>query len=139
VGIYDAEHGVVGATQAAYDSDAAIWSAVLWSGCRAPDQVTISYLAGIPLENNQMARPWQTIVARLAAAELAAPICACQVANRTLAYWQTDVARTGGNNDEQFGAVTQDQLNNPFGTRRGHLYAWQQVKHLRQVRGFLPG
>lgn len=139
VAILDAEHGIVQAVQAAYDDDASAWYAVPYAGCRWPDSVTIQYLAGIPLENGQMARSWQTIVARLAAAELASPICACNVANRTLAYWQTDVARTGGNNDDQFGAISQQQLDNPFGTRRGHLYAWQQVRHLQQLRGLLPG
>lgn len=139
VGIVSAELGIVVATQAAYDDTASAWYAVPWSGCRLPDTVTISYLAGIPLENYQMARSWQTIVARLAAAELASPICACEVANRTLAYWQTDVARTGGNNDEQFGAIAQQDLTNPFGTRRGHIYAWKAVHHLRQMRGLIPG
>jgi hypothetical protein len=139
VAILDAEHGIVQAAQAAYDDDASAWYAVPWSGCRLPASVTISYLAGIPLENWQMARSWQTIVARLAAAELASPICACDVANRTLAHWQTDVARTGGNNDEQFGAIAQEDLRNPFGTRRGHIYAWKAVNHLRQLHGFLPG
>lgn len=139
VGLVHAELGIVAATQAAYDETASAWYAVPWSGCRLPDQVTINYLAGVPLESGQMARTWQTIVARLAAAELAAPICACNVANRTLAYWQTDVARTGGNNDEQFGAIAQQDLTNPFGTRRGHIYAWKAVNHLRQMRGLAPG
>jgi hypothetical protein len=139
VGLVNAELGIVSATQAAYDAGASAWYAVPWSGCRLPDTVTISYLAGIPLESGQMARSWQTIVARLAAAELASPICACEVGNRTLAHWQTDVARTGGNNDEQFGAIAQQDLTNPFGTRRGHIYAWKQVNHLRQMRGLLPG
>jgi hypothetical protein len=138
VAIRDARHGIVAPAEAVYDADTATWSAVEWSACRPPDTVTVNYYAGVPLVNGHMDRTWQTIVARLAAAELARPICACETANRALHTWQTDLARTGGNNDEQFGAISQEDLMNPFGTRRGHVYAWRQVKHLRQLRGFLP-
>jgi hypothetical protein len=139
VGIRDGLHGIVAPAEAVYDADSETWSAVSWSACRPPDRVTIQYLAGVPLVGGQMEPAWRMIVARLAAAELTAPICACKEANRALHTWQFDVARTGGAGDEAYGAVTQEDLANPFGTRRGHIYAWKQVKHLRQLRGFLPG
>lgn len=100
-------------------------------GC-APDRVTVRYVAGYPLINRQMAWPWQTTVARLAAAELARPICACADANRALYHWQFDLARTSGANDEAYGAISAEDLNNPFGTRRGHIYAWRMVKRHRR-------
>lgn len=131
--------GIVAPAQATYDEDAEVWNAVLYGGCRAPDSVTVHYLAGVPLEHGQMAAQWRAIVARLAAAELAKPICACEGANKALHTWQFDVSRTGGAGDESYGAVSPDDLSNPFGTRRGHIYAWRQVKNLRQLRGFLPG
>ena len=136
VGIVDARYGIVQPAEAVLTDG--VWRAVSWSGCVPPDRVTVSYRAGVPLVGGQMDPSWQIVVARLAAAELSAPICACAGANHELSRWQTDLARTGGNNDEQFGAVTQEQLNNPFGSRRGHIYAWQRVKHLHDVRGFLP-
>lgn len=139
VGIHDALYGIVHPAEAVYNADSATWHAVAWSTCRPPDRVTITYLAGVPLVNGQMDPAWQVIVARLAAAELAKPICACETANRALHTWTFDVARTGGANDESYGAVSQEDLQNPFGTRRGHIYAWKQVKRLRQLRGFLPG
>ena len=81
-----------------------------------------------------MARKFQTITARLAAAELGRPLCACEPANKELARWQFDMARTAGNNDERF-AISAEDLNNPFGTRRGQAWAWKAVKNLRLTPG----
>lgn len=135
-GIRDARRGVVFAAEATYDSTSGVWSAYNTAQCRVPDRVLVRYQAGLPLEaNGQMSAVWRPIVARLAAAELARPVCGCEVANRELYRWQVDLARTGGNNDEQFGAVSADDLNNPFGTRRGHIYAWRRVVQLRHQRG----
>ena len=139
VAIQDARYGIVRPAEAVYDADSASWHGVAWSGCHAPDRVTVNYYAGVPLINGQMERRWQTIVARLAAAEVGRPICCDATANRELHHWQFDVSRTGGANDESYGAVSPEDLSNPFGTRRGHIYAWKAVKHLRDLRGFLPG
>jgi hypothetical protein len=85
-----------------------------------------------------MQHAWRVTVARLAAAELARPICACDEANREIFRWQFDLARTAGAGDEAYGAIAAGDLDNPFGTRRGHVYAWRQVKQLRQQLGILP-
>lgn len=140
VGIRDARHGGVLPAESTYDATTGIWSSLNWSVCRPPDRVLVRYLAGYPLDNSgQMDQKWRVIVARLAAAELAQPICGCADANRALAYWQFDLARTAGANDEAYGAISAEDLENPFGTRRGAVYAWRQVKHLRQLRGIAPG
>jgi hypothetical protein len=97
-------------------------------------RVTVRYLAGQPLEQGQMARKWQQIVARMAMAEMGRPICACDEANRQLYYWQYDLARAAGSREEQY-QIGDVDLNNPFGTARGHIYAWREVRNLRQVRG----
>jgi hypothetical protein len=34
--------------------------------------------------------------------------------------------------------VSSADLDNPFGTRRGHVYAWREVRALRLLPGFLP-
>lgn len=139
VDIHNAQLGIVAAAQAAYNSTTGIFSSLSWDVCTEPDRVTVRYLAGFPLASDgQMQEPYRTMVARLAAAELARPICACDEANRELYRWQFDLARTAGSGDEAYGAVSQEDLNNPFGTRRGHVYAWKQVKNVRQLRGLLP-
>lgn len=137
VGVRDAQHGIVIPGGASYNSTTGLWSAVNWSACTAPDRVTIRYLAGYPLVSGQMSKEWQMTVARLALAELDGPICACKAANKSIYRWQVDAARTEGNGDEVLGAISQEDLNNPFGTRRGHIYAWRRVVQHRQLKGFV--
>lgn len=137
VGIRDGTAGLVTPAEAAYDSTAATWSDLEWSVCDVPDRVTIRYLAGFPLgSDGQMQEPFRTLVARMAAAELARPVCGCDDANRELARWQFDLARNAGANDEAY-AITEADLSNPFGTRRGHIQAYRLVRQLRHYRGIL--
>lgn len=137
VGIRDGTAGLVTPAEAAYDSTAGTWSDLDWSVCDVPDRVTIRYLAGYPLDaTGQMQEPFRTAVVRMAAAELARPVCGCDDANRELARWQLDLARNAGANDEAY-AITEADLNNPFGTRRGHIQAYRLVRQLRHYRGIL--
>lgn len=139
VGIRNGTRGIVHPAESAYNSTTGIWSSLDWTVCAEPDRVTVRYLAGFPLASDgQMQEPYRTIVARMAAAELDKPICGCDDANRRLAYWQYDLSRTAGANDEQYG-TTGEILNCPFGTRRGQVEAWKQVQHLRQLRGIAAG
>lgn len=135
VGIRDAVTGVVMPAESVYNTTAGVWSNVPWDVWREPDRVVVRYLAGKPLVNNDMDMRWQTIVARMAAAELAGRICACDNANRELFRWQKDLSRTSGEGDEAYGMTTKEQLNNPFGTRRGQVYAWNEVKRLHNMIG----
>jgi hypothetical protein len=136
-GIRDAELGIVTPGEAIYDASSGTWTnaGYEWPH-RPPDRVTVRYLAGLPLVNGLMARQWQVTIARLAAAEMTRAITASDVGNRELYEWQFDLSRAGGRQQEQF-QVSQEDLSNPFGTRRGHLYAWRQVKNLALIRGIL--
>lgn len=131
VGIRDAELGWVLPAQAIYNSTSGLWHASGWELMwREPDRVIVRYLAGEALQaDGQMQSRWQTIVARLAAAELGGRICACDEANAELHQWQFDLSRAAGANDEQY-SISPADLDNPFGTRRGQAWAWKQVKKL---------
>ena len=136
VGIRDSRHGLITAAQESYDATTGIWSNLDWSVCSTPDRVTVRYLAGFPLASDgQMQEPYRTIVARMAAAELSRPVCGCDSANRELYRWQFEVSQTA-RGDELF-AISPEDLANPFGTRRGHIYAWKYVRKLQQTPGFL--
>lgn len=137
VGIRDATVGLVTPGAAVYDATSGTWSADWCSNWRPPDRVQVNYLAGAALVSGQMAQRWQTIVARLAAAELARAICACKDANRELYRWQMDLAVTNSNADESFGAISSSDLSNPLGTRRGHVQAWKAIINLRHATGIL--
>lgn len=135
VGIRDARTGLITPAAELYDSAGQAWSPS-WPLCDAPDRVTLRYLAGYPLgSDGQMQEPFRTIVARLAAAELARPVCGCDAANRELYHWQFDLSQTA-RGDELFG-ISQENLNNPLGTRRGHVQAWKFIQDQQQLRGFV--
>ena len=137
--IRDGRLGELAVGEAVWDATNSRYQAVNWSTCRQPDRVQIRYLAGADL--NEVSSPvpqggsWETVVARLAMAELAPyRICACDNANQQLWRWQFDRSRAAGANDEQY-RISEADLGNPFGTREGHIYAWHQVKNLMMVRG----
>lgn len=136
VGIRDKRHGLLTPAEAAYDSTTGIWSALDWAVCQQPDRVTLRYLAGFPLAaDGIMAEPYRTVVARLAAAELGRTMCGCDYANRELYRWQFDISQTA-RGDELFG-ISQENLNNPLGTRRGHVQAWKFIMDQQQLTGIL--
>lgn len=128
-GIRDSRLGLVAPAQAGYNATDGVWAVSSWSLCRPPDRVTVRYYAGYPLTDGQMNRDWQTIVARLAAAELNTRICACNDAHRELFRWQFDPS-----NGED-ASISLNDLDNPLGTRYGHIYAWRRIRDLRIMRG----
>lgn len=129
--IRDSRLGLVGIGEAVYNATSGIWASLPWDTCSEPDRLTVRLLAGYPLEDQAMAAKYRTVVARLAMAELGRPVCACEAANRELHRYQFDLARSSGANDEAFGFISREDLSNPFGTRRGHVFAWKQVRSLR--------
>jgi hypothetical protein len=136
VGIRDARHGLITPAQASYDSTTQIWSNLDWNVCSQPDRVTVRYLAGFPLgSDGLMQEPYRTVVARLAAADLARNLCGCEQANRALYYWQFDLSQTA-RGDELFG-ISPENLNNPLGTRRGQVHAWKFIMDQQQLTGIL--
>lgn len=113
---------------------AAIYDGAQWLSqwcCAAsycdPDRVQLRYLAGYPLENGQMARKFQQVVSRLAAAELKRRVCACREQNEKLHDLQQDLTLESTETERY--AVSQEDLTNPFGTRRGHVQAWRAIRY----------
>lgn len=105
-----------------------------WCGPVAP-RATVAAVAGDPLgADGELAAAWQPIVARLAAAEISGQPCACAAANAWLYHWQFDISRVKGG-EEEF-AFKEAAMNNPFGTRRGHVSAWLAIRERIQPRGF---
>lgn len=136
-GIRDERLGIITPGQAVRNATTGIWSEVPWTPPYEPDRVTVRYLAGWPLESGQMATRWQQIVAKLAAAELEQPICACRETNRQLHYWQQDLTLRG--TETELFNTPLELLRNPFGTRHGHVAAWQDIQSLIVRPGLAPG
>ncbi|MCC7208327.1 MAG: hypothetical protein IT323_13550 [Anaerolineae bacterium] len=136
--VRDAPLGIIAGETASYDAATGLWSESVWAIDRPPASALVNVLAGFPLSSGQMESKLATIVARLAAAEMERGICGCETANRALAYWQFDVSRAAGANDEQY-QVSELDLDNPLGTRRGQVFAWHEIQNLRIQRGLSTG
>lgn len=141
--IRDGRLGVIGAGQAAYDATTGLWNGTAWGTYRQPDRIKLRYQAGVAIDalgdvglHTFEHGAWDTIVARLACAELPQRQWACDDANQEIYRWQFDRARAAGANDEQYRIGDRD-LNNPFGTAAGAIYAWNQVKNLAITRAVL--
>jgi hypothetical protein len=133
--IRDVDLGLVVPLPATYSATSAAWAANSWGECREPDQVTISYYAGNlsreysrgltcdPLSNEMaQAITWMTI------ARLERPLCACNNSHVMAMDLKRDLAFTpadGGNY-----ILSDDDLSNPFGTRKGEVMAWRKISKL---------
>lgn len=93
----------------------------------APQSLTVSFQAGACLKD------WELTIARLAAAELTGGVCECGDAG--IDYWHEDLAIMRGK--DNMGNFRPELLNNPWGTLRGHVYAWERVTHDMDLGGFL--
>jgi hypothetical protein len=136
-GIRDAENGILIPAEAVYNAVTGTWSnpGTCFDICSEPDKVIMRYLAGFKLDfQGNMFKTMRTLVSRLAAAEMTRRICACDNANREWSNWQFDLGRS---NSVETYQVSPETLSNPIGTRRGHLFAWQQFKSLARVIGTL--
>jgi hypothetical protein len=136
-GIRDALSGIVTPAEGVYNATTGTWShpGECFATCSEPDKVLVRYLAGMDLDDKyHMQRQIKILVSRLAAAEMTRRICACDNANREWSNWQFDVSRV--NSPETY-QINLDVLSNPIGTRRGHIYAWQQFKSLARIIGTL--
>lgn len=135
-GIRDRRLGLITPAAAVYDPVAGAWTSQ-WC-CSAsycdPDRVKLRYLAGYPLDG-PLAAHWRSVVVKLAAAELKRRICACRETNEKLHDLQLDMALESTQTERY--RRTDAQMNNPFGTRLGHIQAWLESKDYLIRRGHL--
>lgn len=136
-GIQNAEIGEVNPASASYDATNSVWNSIAWGLCTPPNRVRVRYRAGeLPAANGQMSSKFQTVLARLACAELVTRPTACDIANRELYRWQFDLSRSAGVNDEQY-QISQSDLNNPLGTRAGQVQAWKFIQDNANVNAIV--
>jgi len=132
-GLRDAELGIVIPAAATYNATDGTWSQDCINNYNEPDRVLVRFCAGRGYDDQRLER----LIAVLATAEMSSRICACDDANKRLHEWQFDLARSAGVNDEQY-SIDQKDLGNPFGTKRGHVWAWRQVQQLALGGATLP-
>lgn len=113
---------------ATWNADDEDFDAAAWAVNRQPNLARLFYYAG--WRDKRQACPtvrmdpeWERTVAYYAAALLDRPICECNNIRAWVDHWQKDLAIRG---DEGL-QVSPGDLDNPFGTRRGAVYAWKRV------------
>jgi len=130
--------GIVVPAPATYSEDDGAWSAACWTVCRDPDMVKLYYYAG-QYDNRwrrgevcqSLSRWWQQTIAWMATARLERTFCSCKNLTALAQHLREDMAALS---ERQSFAVSPELLNNPFGTRRGEVLAWQRVSKLAKKR-----
>jgi hypothetical protein len=130
LGVRDSRLGMVTYRPAAWDAATASFAQVDLGLCREPDRVRLWYYAGWKDAHPRNTQPathmdpfWQRAVIRLAAGLIDRAICSCNNAESFVDYWRRDMAVVEGN--VRFQGMSPAQLDNPFGTTRGAIYAYR--------------
>lgn len=138
--VRDARIGYVAGGSASYNTTDATWNASAWPYDYPPTHAGVSYYGGFAAAaNGEMADDMKRTIARLAVAELARPVCGCHDENREFMRWQIDLAKIAGGNEELFQISPQDLDNCPWGTRRGHVFAYKAAQAYKRRYGVSVG
>lgn len=126
--VRDWETGQVCASPATYSGG---WTSDDWTVCdRAPDILKLWYYSGEIDQKWLKGRArdplpdwWAQAISWLAVARLERPLCSCGAASTLAKHLQEDLAAVGEVSHSQ----SMDELDNPFGARRGEVMAWRRV------------
>ena len=119
------------------DTDTWITRCEWGSFCKPPDSVLVRAYVGSPFVNGFISKDLKIVIARLAAAELNRPLCACDTSvsgNSAMHEWQFDMTLLKGAADEAY-AISFAEMENPIGKRRGHIQAWRYIQQMRRGQG----
>lgn len=129
--------GIAVPVPATFDVTDNRWEGATWTECREPDQVKLWYYAGELDERflrDETCQPlsdwWAHTIAWLATARLERPFCSCGNVTAWADDLRQDLAFTG--TDTSFFITTEMINQNPFGTRRGEVKAWQRVAKFQE-------
>lgn len=111
----------------------------LFTDCRAADQVKLWYVAGDidqrflqGLTNDPLKLYWAEAITWMTVARLPRPLCNCGRVEKLVEWLRTDLADTQP--DGVGHTLSENNLDNPFGTRRGEVKAWRRVGDLSRKR-----
>jgi len=111
-----------------YDAITDTWTelSTCYPNGRFPDYAYISYQHGFELNGDRyMSRKWSEIVAYLAAANLPDYVYDATSQPDIMYYWREEMATPN-----EFGGrqLAMADIDNPFGSKRGHIQAWRAVR-----------
>lgn len=137
--VRDVDRGIVVPVPATYDSDDGRWEEDRFTICREPDQVKIWYRAG-DLDQRFLAGTrcvpmpeyWAQAITWLAATRVERPFCMCTNIQAVQQRLRVDLRQQDPDGPTYI--MTDEEVRNPFGTRRGELMAWRRLRKLSKVR-----
>jgi len=129
----DLKDSMIAFRPASWDSDNEQFIAAEWSIGRQPDVARLYYYAGLRAKGvtcprTRMDSMWEQVVAAYAASLMSRTICDCERAHANFERWQVDLAYTSGAGQIEAYSISPSDLDNPFGTRLGAVFAWKRVK-----------
>jgi len=134
--IRDANRGFVVPAAATYDDTNAQWDSSSLALTRDPDFVKVWYYSGALSQEYlggrwgwTLPRKWARTIAYLATARLERPFCSCGTATALAKHLREDLSAMSSQ-QQQARSYQIDSalvLQNPFGTHRGEVMAWQQI------------
>ena len=108
------------------------FSSDIWAVSHLPDVVRLYYQAG--LSSRRVACPdklidpsWERVIAYYACTFLDRPPCECEAPHNSIERWRTDLAFASGADQFSSYSLSPGDLDNPFGTRAGAVFAWKRV------------
>lgn len=133
----DVDGGFIVPIPAEYNATDGIWNHSGWIIGRDPDQVRVSYYAG-DIDQSYLSGTscdplkalYAKAIAYLATARITMPICVCTELADNFESMREDMSLLG----EESHLVSLDILDNPFGTRRGEIMAWNLIGRIKRER-----
>lgn len=128
----DKDSGWLAPVPAQWDADTSTFAASCPTICyRPPDRVTLNYLAGYPRQaNGKMDNTLAKIVSLIAVNYLPNRKCGCDRVDVRLEFWRQYPSDGQGNV-----FITPEQANNPLGSSRGLIEAWNLLYPIIQYQG----
>lgn len=127
--VRDTRRGVVTYEPATWNADDSAFDTEAWAEERDPDRLRLYYYAGWRDESltcpaTQMDKELERAVAYYATALMDRNLCGCGNVAQFAQHWRDDLAMSNAGRSYQNGARV---IDNPFGSTRGALYAWDVV------------
>lgn len=139
--VRDTRLGLVSGSPGDWNAATAQFDVTSFSVGHQPNRAVLWYYAGWQAQNLrypkiQMDRNWELAVARYAVTLLDRSICACQNVAALMDHWRNDMSMnlSSPSISTSF-RIPQAKFNNPLGTTRGALFAWNIVNRQRLGEG----
>lgn len=126
--------GIVSPQPGTWDATTSEFTATSLSVWREADRVQLWYRSGwrdmdLAWPNITMDPVFERAITYLAASLLDRPMCNCQPVEANIARWREDLSlATSSPQGSSSYRLSPGALNNPFGTTRGAVYAWEIVR-----------